>query len=229
MMLSLSLTSASTLFLALFLAHTTSATSIQHHPDTELREYYTRSHALANDYHFDPREWEAVNVTDLSYKYDQATPVKREHKPKSGKSNKNSAGTLFGLTDALKAGLKAIGGAEKVEITWYTGHDLLNPSCWSNTDWAPTDDSFACALTLDGWLSQPKCFKFLELCNGPSKCVFVRKVDSCAGCAPGSKHVDLTKGAFSQLADPNEGVLNVMMRQSTDPHVWLEELWGPKH
>ena len=67
------------------------------------------------------------------------------------------------------------------------------------------------------------------VCNGPKKCVFVRKVDTCAGCAPGSKHVDLTKGAFSQLADPDEGVLNVQMRHATDPDEWYEDLWGPKH
>lgn len=70
------------------------------------------------------------------------------------------------------------------------------------------------------------CF---TVCNGPKKCVFVRKVDTCAGCAPGSKHVDLTKGAFSQLADPDEGVLNVQMRHATDPDEWYEDLWGPKH
>lgn len=66
------------------------------------------------------------------------------------------------------------------------------------------------------------------MCNGPKKCVFVRVVDSCAGCAPGSKHVDLTKAAFSQLADLNEGVLNVQMRLSSGPDTWYEDLWGPK-
>ena len=55
------------------------------------------------------------------------------------------------------------------------------------------------------------------VCNGPKKCVFVRVVDSCAGCDAGSKHVDLTKAAFAQLADLNDGILNVQMRLSTDP------------
>ncbi len=108
----------------------------------------------------------------------------------------------------------------------------------------------ACALTLEGWTTQPKCFAFLEgkigttyhnerpklifyafpmiVCNGPKKCVFVRVVDSCAGCAAGSKHVDLTKGAFSELADESVGILNVQMRMATEPNAWFEDLWGPK-
>ena len=103
----------------------------------------------------------------------------------------------------------------------------------------------ASALTLSGWDDQPKCFKFMEresastaptghkqipflVCNGPSKCVFVRKVDTCAGCAPGSHHVDLTKAAFSELASLDKGTLNVQMRQATEPDQWFEDLWGPK-
>lgn len=34
--------------------------------------------------------------------------------------------------------LKGVGKAEPVTITWYTGHDLENPSCWSDSVWAPT-------------------------------------------------------------------------------------------
>ena len=55
------------------------------------------------------------------------------------------------------------------------------------------------------------------MCNGPSKCIFVRIVDTCAGCAEGSKHVDLTRGAFGELADFDQGVLTVQMRPATDP------------
>lgn len=62
----------------------------------------------------------------------------------------------------------------------YTGNDLKNPSCWDKSVWAPSvslpentchlltlmpltqDDSFACAVTLDGWADRPKCFRFLE-------------------------------------------------------------------
>lgn len=55
------------------------------------------------------------------------------------------------------------------------------------------------------------------VCNSPKKCVFVRVVDSCAGCAKASKHVDLTQAAFKELADLDTGLLTVQMRQATDP------------
>jgi len=58
------------------------------------------------------------------------------------------------------------------------------------------------------------------VCNTPKKCVFVRVVDTCAGCAAGSKHVDLTRAAFGQLADFDEGVLQVQLRPATEPHGW---------
>ena len=58
------------------------------------------------------------------------------------------------------------------------------------------------------------------VCNTPKKCVFVRVVDSCAGCAKGSKHVDLTKAAFSALANLDEGLLTVHMREATNPVGW---------
>lgn len=98
------------------------------------------------------------------------------------------------------------------------------------------DKSFACALTLAGWTTKPKCFSFLErtpvsglaqplltsvaVCNGHKKCIFVRVVDTCAGCKEGSKHVDLTKAAFSELADLDTGILTVKMRPATEPKVW---------
>ncbi|EPT02740.1 hypothetical protein FOMPIDRAFT_54995 [Fomitopsis schrenkii] len=145
-------------------------------------------------------------------------------------STANSAGIgLLGSVKAVVDSMKAMGESEPVTITWYTGHDLLNPSCWSTTSWTPTDESMVSAVTLEGWTNRPQCFKFVELCNSPQKCVFVRVVDTCAGCAPGSKHVDLTKAAFSSLADLAEGVLTVQMRPASDPlEGWLENLWGPK-
>ncbi|THH33698.1 hypothetical protein EUX98_g556 [Antrodiella citrinella] len=149
----------------------------------------------------------------------------------ASKDTSKSALSKGGLTASVKnilASLKGEGSAEPVTITWYTGHDLENPSCWPNPVWAPTDASFACALTLEGWVTRPKCFKFLELCNTPKKCVFVRVVDSCAGCKKGSKHVDLTQAAFKELATLDEGLLQVQMRQATEPEGWLEHLWGPK-
>ena len=56
-----------------------------------------------------------------------------------------------------------------------------------------------------------------EVCHGTSKCVFVRVVDTCAGCKAGSHHVDLTRGAFSSLASLDVGTLSVNMRIATLP------------
>ncbi|CDO68711.1 Distantly related to plant expansins [Trametes cinnabarina] len=167
-------------------------------------------------------------------------PTKKANKKASAKvsakatkaTTKKLASTAGGvLSGGLSKVVNSIKGIAYVPlpIHRYTGHDLLNPSCWDNTDWHPTDASFAAALTLDGWATKPKCFKFLELCHSAQKCAFVRVVDSCAGCAKGSKHVDLTKAAFSTLANLEEGLLTVQMRQATDPEDgWLENLWGPK-
>ena len=87
----------------------------------------------------------------------------------------------------------------------------------------------------------------LAVCNTPKKCVFVRVVDTCAGCAAGSKHVDLTRAAFGQLASFDQGTLTVQLRLATEPSGWYalhalwyrketltlyiryEDLWGPKH
>ena len=58
------------------------------------------------------------------------------------------------------------------------------------------------------------------MCHTPKKCVFVRVVDTCAGCAPGSKHVDLTRAAFEQLANLDVGTLTVQFRLATEPNRW---------
>ena len=60
----------------------------------------------------------------------------------------------------------------------------------------------------------------ISVCSTKNKCVFVRVVDTCAGCAKGSKHVDLTKNAFKQLADLDVGALTVQMRVATEPEDW---------
>lgn len=83
------------------------------------------------------------------------------------------------------------------------------------------------------------------VCNGPSKCIFVRVVDTwfvvfsllvseyrltfyhSAGCKKGSKHVDLTKAAFTKLAPLDQGLLNVNMRLSTAPKTWYVSLSCP--
>ncbi|KAN0097348.1 hypothetical protein V8E55_001794 [Tylopilus felleus] len=206
------------------------------------------SHSLPETYQFDPRDgWESVIVTNMRYKYrrsstpfrgttstaapgkNSSSPLKR---PSSTKPQHSTTKNVFRSVGAsiveFTKGIIGIGKAEEVVITWYTGHDLLNPSCWTKPIWSPTDESFVAALTLDGWLEKPKCFKFIELCHGATQCIFVRVVDTCAGCKKGTKHVDLTLAAFKQLAPPSEGVANVQMREASEPTNWSEALWGPK-
>ncbi|KAF9452455.1 hypothetical protein P691DRAFT_660930 [Macrolepiota fuliginosa MF-IS2] len=186
---------------------------------------YTRPHSLGENYMFDARDgWQMINITNLQYKYRRNHTDTRQPNDAHGQEGRPSpkSGSGWDIQGTISRLMKGTGNPTRVVITWwycrYTGHDLENPSCWSNGKWAPTDESFACALTLHGWSDRPQCFQFIELCNGPKKCIFVRVVDSCAGCAQGSKHVDLTKGAFKHLADPEVGRLDgVRMRVATEP------------
>ncbi|KAJ3776586.1 hypothetical protein FB446DRAFT_721044 [Lentinula raphanica] len=185
---------------------------------------YRKAHSLGDYHNFDPRDgWTTFNATTFPGSNSSTL------EPRANKTQTNGEKKKAKVSDVTDLALKSLSKFIGVTITWYTGHDLLNPSCWANSEWTPTDESFVSALTLDGWETKPKCFDFLELCNGPQKCVFVRVVDSCAGCAVGSKHVDLTKAAFSQLASLDEGTLSVNMRLATSPNEaeWQPALWGP--
>ncbi|KAJ7095284.1 hypothetical protein B0H15DRAFT_828853 [Mycena belliarum] len=219
----------------LFLSPITAASTI-HSPNSPgraiTRSKYTRSHSLGDSYTFDPRDgWQTFNASNLQYKYPR-DPAKNKPKKKTPATLKSPLKAAFGIAQSLGTalnGLKGIGKPQPVIATWYTGHDLLHPSCWPNTAWAPSDQSFACALTAKGWQDKPQCFKFLELCNTPKKCVFVRVVDTCAGCATATHHVDLTRAPFGELAAFDEGVITIQSRGASDPDEWLEDLWGPRH
>lgn len=66
-------------------------------------------------------------------------------KSKSKSKSKSNAGSATSKVSKVTSSfqkivdsIKGVGKAEPVTITWYTGHDLENPSCWSNPGWAPT-------------------------------------------------------------------------------------------
>ena len=63
-------------------------------------------------------------------------------------------------------------------------------------------------------------FLFLAVCNMAKKCIFVRVVDTCAGCKPGSHHIDLPEVPFRELANPNDGVRDAYFREAEDPSIW---------
>jgi hypothetical protein len=90
-----------------------------------------------------------------SYAFDRRMSRKdRRSSTKKSKSRPNSKakvlasaaaggalGGLGGIGDAIdNVGnvLHGIGNTVPVIITWYTGHDLENPSCWSESVWTPS-------------------------------------------------------------------------------------------
>ncbi|KAI9512162.1 hypothetical protein F5148DRAFT_51988 [Russula earlei] len=220
------------IFASLYMAFASYLPSEQKSP-TATEHEYAKAHSLGSGYSFDPKDgWQTVNVSNLSYKHSPRSLDIRGI-PKVTTPQPPLIDRLKGMVEKLWKGIQFWVKKEnpvKVAITWYTGKDLLNPSCWKNPVWAPTDHSFVCAVTQEGWTSKPKCFDFLELCISSKKCIYIRVVDSCAGCAKGSQHVDLTKAAFNELADLDQGLLTgIYMREAGEPSKWSEDLWGPKH
>ena len=142
-------TSTITILLCLSLLPTSYATVV---PSSNLRSFYTRAHSLGDEYEFTALEgWYTINATDLGYKYnDFGKPSGHQSRKTSAKvvlsadanvlSNTLShiGGTIVHLLNEVWNDLKGFGKSEQVKITWYTGHDLENPSCWSNPTWAPT-------------------------------------------------------------------------------------------
>jgi len=113
--------------------------------------------------------------------------------------------TLGGLTER---------GNIPAEITYYEGADLKNSACYGRnglTVYNARPSDFIGAM----WMNRfEMCYQCLEIKNGRSnvKTIIVKVIDKCAGCPPHGKNVDLTKGAFSKLASPNDGRVNIMWR-----------------
>ncbi|KAH9452873.1 hypothetical protein MJO28_008210 [Puccinia striiformis f. sp. tritici] len=148
-----------------------------------------------------------------------STPLLLRRSPETGKlvwpGSFSEALTMAkrDVPDMLKSSLhrraSTVRRAMHVVITWYTGHDLLNPSCFADSDnWAPTDDSMVAAVTIE-WDGKPKCGAFVRIQHhsNKEKHITVRVVDTCAGCPPGQPHLDLTKAAFDKLYDEDVGVV----------------------
>ncbi|KAH9815948.1 secreted protein [Melampsora americana] len=140
------------------------------------------------------------------------------------------------ITHHVKRGSRHVARSMKVIITWYTGHDLLNPSCLSNGNgWAPTDSSMVGAVTI-AWSTKPPCGEFVKIrhSNKKNKYVIVRILDSCGGCQSGSAHIDLTTGAFKKLYDLDVGKvygLQAKIVKAPKSHKWSKAdvaRYGPK-
>lgn len=117
---------------------------------------YARSHSLGSNYAFHEKDgWEPVNISNPI-----SLPRSPSRRPFSGSDTANASlalpeaetssfvskrtkkpsitDTLVHAINSAWNGLRGFGNSEKVKITWYTGQDLQNPSCWSDPTWAPT-------------------------------------------------------------------------------------------
>uniref|UniRef100_A0A1D1YVN6 Putative EG45-like domain containing protein 1 n=1 Tax=Anthurium amnicola TaxID=1678845 RepID=A0A1D1YVN6_9ARAE len=104
--------------------------------------------------------------------------------------------------------------ANGAEITFYEGADLKNSACYGRNglrvyNAKPSD--FIGAMSMSKF---EMCYQCLEIKNGKSKVktIIVKIIDKCAGCPKNKKNVDLTKGAFSKLANPVDGRVAIMWR-----------------
>ena len=101
---------------------------------------YARAHSLGSNYTFhEGRGWEPVVVSNPRFSPSPAgseaglPPLARKRSKKP-----SLADTLVHTINSAWNGLRGFGTSEKVKITWYTGQDLENPSCWAEPTWAPT-------------------------------------------------------------------------------------------
>lgn len=111
---------------------------------------YARAHSLGISYKFHERDgWEAVNISTLlsprslsgTHTLNSSLPLPEAGPPSLASKrteNPSLADTLVHTVNSVWNGLRAFGHSEKVKITWYTGQDLENPSCWAEPTWAPT-------------------------------------------------------------------------------------------
>lgn len=130
---------------------------------------YARAHSLGTNYEFQESDgWEptAISISPSRRPLSSADPAnsslplleagspslasKRSKKP-------SLADTLVHTINSVWNGLRGFGHSEKVKITWYTGQDLENPSCWAQPTWAPTVSSrnLPFILRADGHRTNP--------------------------------------------------------------------------
>lgn len=153
----------------------------------------------------------------------------------SKRSTKDKAKELESLLANDQTSIDVMKGATiHTKITWYTGHDLLNPYCAQKSGWTPTDDSLVIAVT-QVWKLRPKCGDFMELVvvdkhdGQVGKSVVARVVDLCGGCAPEVPHADLSKAAFTRLFNLDVGMVSgLAMRRVPPPKKWSVNLYGPR-
>lgn len=102
--------------------------------EAELR--YSRAHSLGDDYTFNVQDgWQTVNISDLMYKYEPpvtqtsyaldlgtALDSRNDKRGLAKRSLKKVGDAVKGAVKDIFKGLKAIGQAESVTITWCVLH-----------------------------------------------------------------------------------------------------------
>jgi len=119
-------------------------------PDVLSEMGYARAHSLGVNYEFhEDHGWESVIVSNPRFSRsfsgletsNTSFPLLGAGRPSlaTKRAKKPSlADTLVHTINNAWNGLRGFGTSEKVKITWYTGQDLQNPSCWAEPTWAPT-------------------------------------------------------------------------------------------
>ena len=118
-------------------------------PEVLSEMVYARAHSLGTNYTFhEGHGWEPVTVSNPRFPRSLSgseTANTSMSLPEVGlpsfatkRTKPSLADTLVHTINNAWNGLRGLGTSEKVKITWYTGQDLQNPSCWAEPTWAPT-------------------------------------------------------------------------------------------
>jgi expansin (peptidoglycan-binding protein) len=111
---------------------------------------------------------------------------------------------------AARAGVAVAGGAVSGKATFYDSAGMGN--CMFE---APADRLFV-ALGNAAYDDAAACGGYLDV-TGPKGKVRVKVTDRCPECQPG--HIDLSREAFTRIADPVQGIVPVTYRPVTGPAV----------
>ncbi|CAG8488967.1 5460_t:CDS:2 [Cetraspora pellucida] len=98
-----------------------------------------------------------------------------------------------------------------VKSTFYEADQLDNAACYGRNGLKPYNAKSTDLIAALPMSTLDMCYQCLEVRNNDSKkSIIVKIIDKCAGCAPGC--IDLTPGAFAQLGQLKQGVLNIAWR-----------------
>ncbi|GBC03701.1 hypothetical protein RclHR1_05270010 [Rhizophagus clarus] len=129
----------------------------------------------------------------------------KDEKKNNNQDNKNNKNN--GNNDTGK------GKTVDAQITFYDGQSLKNSACYGINgirSYDANENDMIAAMHMN---ELELCYECIEIRNPENNnSIIVKVIDKCAGCPPNANNVDLTPGAFQQMADPNAGRVNVEWR-----------------